>query len=261
MAAPAFVQAGAGIVVQTGNADMTLASAVAGNIVILQALEDGTTGLGPDLTFTFTNVEALDGTDSSMTGITAHISPQGTVGSPIAALQYVRIGRVMANGTVTVNMATSANDGYARLYEFSGVHTGSALADVIENGTAGSHVNGAGTSATIADSGVTTLGADRLAINLVAVNDDNALDAFTGMTGGTWAEATAEYLTATGTDGAIGLQTATIASAGTIDGGTDSMGISDAWGVVGFALIPAAAALRALAYDDRRVRRNSLLRR
>jgi hypothetical protein len=59
------------------------------------------------------------------------------------------------------------------------------------------------------------------------------------MSGGTWVEAVAEYATATGTDGCIQLQTADMASAGTINGGTYTMLASDGWGVIGFAIRPA----------------------
>jgi hypothetical protein len=101
-----------------------------------------------------------------------------------------------------------------RSYLFRDVSTGTTLATVIENVTAGATVNGAGTSATVADSGVTTLGPDRLALQFTAINDDNAQTIFTGagLSGGIWAEAVAEYADSGGTDGSIGLQTAAIIS-------------------------------------------------
>ena len=129
------------------------------------------------------------------------------------------------------------NDIYVRVYEFTNVSTGTTLATVIENSTAGNATNGVDTSATASDTAVTTLGPDRLALNFVAVNDDNAISAFTGETGGDWTLAVAPYAESTGTDGAIGLQAATMATADTINGGTGSIVDSDAWGVVGFALI------------------------
>jgi hypothetical protein len=96
----------------------------------------------------------------------------------------------------------------------------------------------AGTSATINDAAVATLGPDRLALNFVGINDDNAVAAFTGMIGGTWAEATAEYADAGGTDACIQLQTAAMAAAGVIDGGsTSNVDATDGWGSIGFALI------------------------
>lgn len=237
MAAPSFVKAANAFFDASGTwfdvAPVWTSDVTVGNVVILQLLQDGTAA-APTIT-TWADVENLAGTDNAMTSIGSF-----DVGSAAAAKQHLWIGR--ATGTQP-NVNTGANSGgddlFWRWYEFSGVHTGTALSDVIENSSAGSAVNGAGTSNTVADTGVTTLGADRLALNFVAVNDDNPLDAFTGESGGDWTEAAAEYTESLGTDGAIGLQIATIASAGTINGGTDTMAASDAWGVVGFALIPA----------------------
>ena len=112
------------------------------------------------------------------------------------------------------------------------------MAAIIENGTAGTVVNGSGRPPRSPTPASSRLGADRLALQFVGVDDDNPLGPFTGMSGGTWAEAVAEFASATGTDGAIQLQTATIASAGTIDGGSFTMAAADNWGVIGFALMP-----------------------
>jgi hypothetical protein len=77
----------------------------------------------------------------------------------------------------------------------------------------------------------------------LAINDDNPVDAFTGQTGGTWAETVAEYATQSGTDGCIQIQTATMTAAGTISGGTASITDVDAWGSVAFALLPTGPAV------------------
>jgi hypothetical protein len=74
----------------------------------------------------------------------------------------------------------------------------------------------------------------------VWVDDDNAVASFTGETGGDWTEAVAEFTTQTGSDGCLQLQTATIASAGTISGGDTTMAASDGWATFGFALLPIA---------------------
>jgi hypothetical protein len=233
MALPVFVEAGTGQLWQSGGAVAMTITADVGNVIIIHVLEDGT-GAGPSFS-SITNLAALDGTASSFTGIATE-----NVGTGPEARNTVQIAR--ATGTaVSISMTqTSGNDLYGRLYEFSGVNTGATLADVIENASAGAFVNGVGLSTTIADTGVTTLGADRLAINLIAVNDDNQAsfdtEAFTGQTGGTWVSG-GSYGSATGTDGAIGLQIADMSSAGTINGGTLTMA-SDPWGVIGFALLP-----------------------
>jgi hypothetical protein len=236
MAAPTFVKASIGEVTP-GTTFGWLAGdpsfPTAGNIIVLHLFQDGT---GTNPTFdAFNNVEALDGTDSSMT----LVASAAAVGGTPNAKQFIHIGRSMITGTPgpSADITTAGDDLYCRMYEFATVSAGTTLATVIENSTAGSFSNGTPlTQAQINDTAVVTLGADRLALNLVAVNDDNAVGAFTGMTGGTWAEA-AEYAEPFGTDATIQLQTAAMASAGTIDGGSYTMVASDAWGVVGFALI------------------------
>ena len=75
----------------------------------------------------------------------------------------------------------------------------------VKNGTAGATANEVGTSSTAADAGVTTLGSDRLALNFVAVNDDNAIAEFSGEAGGEWS-LLGTYAESSGTDGAVGLQ-------------------------------------------------------
>jgi hypothetical protein len=116
--------------------------------------------------------------------------------------------------------------------------------------------NGVDTSTTVSDTGVTTLGPDRLALQLVAANDNIAIDAFVGETGGDWVEAAAEYADSAGTDGMVQLQTAAMATAGTIDGGSDTV-VSAGWGVVGFALIgTTVAATTSLIYSPRPMIRN-----
>ena len=240
MAAPTFVKASNSATDAGGvwDAPTFVSNVTAGNIVVIQILQDGATS-GAVAATSYSNLEALDGTDSSANYIGAF-----QVGGTSLAILHLWIGRAIANdfGTRISGTNSTSEDLYMRSYEFTTCSTGTTLATVIENGTAGATANGSGTSATVADAGVTTLGADRLALNLVAENDDNAIAAFTGQSGGTWAEAVAEYADAGGTDGMIQLQTAAMASAGTINGGTaTSPDATDGWGVVGFALIGTTA--------------------
>lgn len=220
---------------------MSMTGCVAGNIVIAHALIDG----AETAVFSvYTNIEDLAGTDNAMTNI---VNDSGAT----VARMWFTIGRVIANGTCTVNfLSAGGSDVYARLYEFTGVNTGTTIGSVVEHAalafpTDSINISGSGTSTTIADRIVTTNGADRLAINLIGVDDDQQAsfdtEAFTGQTGGTWV-CGGSYGTSTGTDGAVGLQYATMASAGTIDGGTLSIAVSSVWRVSGFALIPVAAA-------------------
>ena len=153
----------------------------------------------------------LAGTANQWTVITG---PNGDGSWPIGgsgeARQFLIIGRTTGAGSAPGLSGTNSTseDLYIRSYEFTNVSTGTTLATVIENGTAGSTTNDAATDGTIRDSAVTTLGPDRLALNFIGINDDNAIAAMTGMTGGTWAEAVAEYAESSGTDASIGLQTA-----------------------------------------------------
>lgn len=234
MAAPTFVQAGTGAIWQSGGAvTVSLAGVTVGNCVFLHVLEDGT-GATPLVPGSVTGSENTIG----LAGITS--LGGSDVGSPKAAENWLWIGFATAT-TVSADLSQAEGDDlYMRWYEFSGVaRDGATLGASIENGGS-TFLNGVGTSTTIADTGVTTNGADRLACQFVAVNDDNAVGDFTGETGGDWVEAVAEFLSATGTDGCIQLQTATIASAGTINGGSFVMAASDPWGVIGLALIPEA---------------------
>lgn len=234
MAAPSFVSSGTGATDAQGAWTYSGAASVAGNVVILQILQDGTTGGAVTLT-SATNIENLAGTDNAWTSI-------GTFncGSPTGALQHLWIGRLINTSAPTASGGNSTSeDLYMRTYTYSSVNTGTTLADVIENSTAGSTANGTGTSATVSDTGVTTLGADRLALNFYAANDDVVGGEFSGESGGDWGSAFSvqQYAEASGTDGALQMHGANMAAAGTVNGGSVILGASVAWGVVGFALI------------------------
>ncbi|HBB36507.1 MAG TPA: hypothetical protein DEB07_03495 [Candidatus Moranbacteria bacterium] len=212
-----------------------MAPAAAGNIIILQVIQDGTT----DGAVTFasaTNIENLAGTDNQWTAIT-----EQTAGASDEARQYLWIGRSLSTSAPTFTGGNSTSqDVFFRMYQFSGVSTGTTLASVLENGTAGTVVNGSATSSSVLDTGVTTAGNGRLALNFIGFNDEvpaAQLTAMAGETGGDWTYPVAAYGSASGTDGGVALVTAVMASAGTINGGSDAI-TSYAWGVIGFALIP-----------------------
>lgn len=226
MAVPAFVGAGTGVVVQTDASPQTVSKTgvTIGNIIFFQYLVDGSTATH-DFT-TFTGLEKIDGTDGDMDLVGSNFGLSSAGG--------VFIGRATATTvSVLADTGTSGTDLYCRIYEFSGASDATSLGSVVEGSTAGD-----GGTAAVSDQGVTTTGPDRLALNFVQINDDNAMGAFTGMTGGTWAEVVAEYATATGTDGCLQVQSASMASAGTINGGSYTMAAGDDWTVVGFALLP-----------------------
>jgi hypothetical protein len=245
MAAPVFVNASAGATDAGGAWAATgMAPGAAGRLIILHVLQDGTSA-GQVTVTSGTNIENILGTDNLWTQIPGPAAGGAwPVGAASEAFQYIWVGRSLST---TAPTATGTNSGtsdlYFRMYQINGASASTSLARVIENVTRGVAANGVGTSAVAADTGVTTLGPERLVINLLAINDDNAVGAFTGQSGGTWAEPVAEYATQTGTDGCIQIQTATVNTAGTINGGTASITDSDAWGVVGFAILPTAPAV------------------
>lgn len=206
-----------------------------GNLIILHVYQDGTTD-GSTTLDSATNVEALDGTDNTLTSI-----GEFSAGATDEGRHYLWVGRALStsNAPVAAGSNASGEDIFFRMYEFSGVSTGTTLATVIENGSAGATANGVGTSDTVADTAVTTLGDNRLALNFTGTSDDltGFGNSFTSETGGDWTTA-GSFGTSNGTDAALNLNTAAIATAATIDGGTYSI-TSMAWGVIGFALIPA----------------------
>jgi hypothetical protein len=235
VAAPTFLLASAGETDSTGS--FTINGDTGGgadDIVIAHVLQDGTNaGTVAAGSWSGATKNLTGGAAGTMTFL-----GEFPVGNPTAGYQHIWIGRSISGGGPQLFGTNSAGDDvYGRFYQFQNCNTGLSVASVIENGTAGTTVNGFGTSTTCSDTGVTTLGADRLALNFVGITDDaTGLAAFAGETGGDWALATAIYATATGTDGTIGLMSAAMASAGTIDGGSDAI-TSLPWGVVGFALI------------------------
>jgi hypothetical protein len=147
---------------------------------------------------------------------------------------YYKFATGSESGPLTVTIG-----GYsckmARMYSFRNV----ALSNFTESGGFGS-----GSWSTINAESVTTDGTNRLAVSFVFVNDNNDVGSFSGETGGDWTEAVDEYQYSGpyyNDDGCIQLQTATMASAGTISGGSCYMGGNDPWGVRAFALKPKAA--------------------
>jgi hypothetical protein len=239
MAAPTWVASSAGITDSAGAwAHTGPAPGAAGRILITQLLQDGTNASAPTIT-SVTNAENLVGTDNVFTFIGSF-----DVGSPVTAKQLLWIGRSLSTSApVITGSNVGGDDVYVQMHEFQDVNTGVALADVIENSTAGSTSNGTGTGTTVSDTAVVTLDVDRLALNLTGGDDDPTSFAgtLTGQSGGTWVQR-ASFGSSTGTDGSVNLNTAAMAAAGTIDGGTYTVGTSFGWGVVGFALIGTTAA-------------------
>ena len=179
---------------------------------------------------------------STVSGIAAEmISFQLPVGLTVGTTYWIVLRRTGALDTSNNlqwerNVASVYAEGGAKSFDsgsWQAIGTGSDYRFILY----GLAPNSVGTSATAADTAVTTTGSDRLALQFGAVNDDNAIDSVSNPVG-TWLQVVAEYATATGTDGAIEVKSAPAVAAGTY-GGDEVWSITDidAWGVIGFALI------------------------
>ena len=129
MAAPAFVGAGAGVTIASGSAACTVAGTTAGNLIILQVLQDGTAAARSPVS-AITRIENLAGHRNALTVLaTASRSAPYRADSICGSA-----GR--SSGTVSVTVATTGDDLYYRLYVFTDVDTGTTLAAILENGIA-----------------------------------------------------------------------------------------------------------------------------
>jgi hypothetical protein len=170
---------------------------------------------------------------SSFTGFTSLLEPY-TSGTDGRVWVYYRYSDGSETGTTTVSRASGTTGFFARIYGFRYAHQ--------TIGSAYEAVNwvSEGSVSTVLDRGVTTSGTMELALNFVFVGEDtNTYVSFTGETGGDWTEVVAQFSNGAGNDGTLQLQCATMATAGTVDGGSFAMGAADPTGVLGLALIPA----------------------
>jgi hypothetical protein len=237
MAQPTYVNAGAGATDAGGAwAYTTAAPAKAGNLIVVQVLQDGVSANTAITITSATNCTDLTGAASLFAALAATGFNVGDIVS-VAGYQYLFFARAIGTSAIVVTGANSGTDDiYVRSYEFTDVNAGTRLEDILENTTAGAVTSGAGSSATIADAAVVTTDRDRLALNFCAITDDaTGLAAFAGETGGDWTLAVAIYEVSTGTDGCLGLMQAAMPLPDTINGGTDTI-TSLPWGVIGFAL-------------------------
>lgn len=135
------------------------------------------------------------------------------------------------SGTISISRTGDGTVNWsAQIYAFRGVNTTTPFEAASREGAASSTV--------LNDVGVTTSGSDRLAVNF-ATHDGapvNTLTVFTGQTGGTWVLQDAYN----GNLPASCVQTANMASSGTIDGGGLTGLNAGVWNNRGFALAPSA---------------------
>ena len=229
MAAPAANSYPAGATDATGDWSFSFPSSASYSFILFFVFQDGATGGAVTQTGS-SNVNTLAGS-AGLTYVGTRV-----VGSPTNGYLHLYCGRKI---TPAVNVGISgtnstSEDIYCCIIEFGNVNTGTTLAAVMENGTAGSWANIVGLSATAEAPDITTLGPDRLGILITSVNDDNAVAAYTSP--GTWT-VIQHYAESSGTDGCIDVQVRTISSATTVSPGTSSITDSDSWGVISFALI------------------------
>lgn len=230
----AFVGAGTGVTVTGTSGTVSKTGCTAGNLIIVQALVNGTQT--PGIT-NVSNIENIAGTDNAMT--TAPGGPFGVGAAGGSGNQGIWYGRAMADGTCSVDVNVTSDDMVARVYEFSGVFTDATVANIIDNTAAGTGMRqSVGTSTTPGglNPAVTTTGDNRLAMAFVAIVGNVTVTDMTGESGGDWTEAVSEYAD---TPGTIQLQTAAIPSAGSINpGGSQTISSSLGWAVDTTAFVP-----------------------
>lgn len=182
------------------------------------------------------NRSTTSGQTYTITGVTGW-NLEATIEGGSATQPHVYIYSLISDGTedgatVTCTCSGGTVEHKAIIHRFTGVKSSSWFTYL-------SNVRTTGTT-TIPDTGTTTVSADQLAVNIIADNGSHAsCGDFTGETGGNWIE---RNWYQTGTNPAIGLQTADMASAGTVDGGTVTLASNPACRVVAAYISPAAAA-------------------
>lgn len=139
-------------------------------------------------------------------------------------------------GSISVSGPPGGGVGWAgRMYVFQ---------DCIASGTPYEALNtdSSNSATTYSTAAITTLDADRLAINLLVISDDDK--SLAGVTGSnvTWAPTVSQFASPAGADQTLFCQQATVASATTVTAGSESYSGAESWHSFTFALIPAAAA-------------------
>lgn len=230
MTVPSYVDASTGATDAAGAWTFTCqAAAATGRVFVIHIVQDGSTAAATAVTGT-TNINNLAGA----AGVTTIRSDHSLSSMRI----FIFIGRSTSTSAPTISGSNSTSeDLYFRAYQFADVSLGTTLATVVENTAASPTSFTSGAISPANDSIVTTAGSDRLALNLVSVNDDVTFAGFTGETGGTWTTR-ASYAESSGTDAALYLTSAPMTAAGSIDGGSGALGANVGWATHGFALMP-----------------------
>lgn len=149
-------------------------------------------------------------------------------GKQIIFYRFVPSGGLSGSLAITVATPQTNEATYGQMYAFRGVNPSTPF-------EGGELQSGSGT--TVSMPSVTTTGINRLVVAFYMIGSSTSVANSTGESGGDWTEVAAEDANTTGNDGTIGCQSALLASAGTISGGSFSV-TSGGWACRGFALIP-----------------------
>jgi hypothetical protein len=224
MGVPIPVGAGTGVAITTGTSTVSKTGCTEGNLIFLHTYENG---VANDSTRSnITNIESIDGTPEDL----SHTDWRD-VGPGPSGHHLVSYGRVMADGTCSVDLTVGASGGdvFARLYEVEDVIAGAAVLEDVDFGAAN--------NTTVEDISVTPVTLPAAALNFIAIDTNETVVAYTGETGGDWTEFAAEFATATGAAATLSLQIADMPSGGTIEGGTFTLSGARDYGIQGMALI------------------------
>jgi hypothetical protein len=226
-----FVGAGAGALTATSGAALTPANPAgidAGDLLIAHVFYGGSTA-APN---TPTDWTLLDGPRS--------LNTPGTNGRAWV------FGKKAVGGDANPAFGTQAvtTPRRARVYAWHGVRD-----DTVANIVGGFGFAGPASSSTISDVGVTTIDDNAMAIQLLAIADDNAMSTgWSGGSGGPWPD-TPVVTAFTGTTGTPDTHMACYqflkAAAGTIDGYSRTQSAADPWGIVGFYIRPSIGGVAA----------------
>ncbi|MHA1389299.1 MAG: hypothetical protein ACTSR9_12770 [Candidatus Thorarchaeota archaeon] len=207
-----FVGAGPGVATTSSIEPQYPSGLLSGDLIILQVM-----------------VRDTSNTPATPAGFTLLFGADSNTGDAKQWLYY-RFSDGTESGSVVVSIG-GASTRMGRMYAFRNVASTSWYTDTDY---------GAGTTDIVYANDVTTTIDKGLAVAFCFIQDNNEVTHFTGETGGDWTEVVEDFETFLGSDGLIGINAATMSSAGTISGGTFDMGRPDPWGLRSFALLPAA---------------------
>jgi hypothetical protein len=223
-----FVAAGAGNITITSGGQLTLTSPAseAGDLLIAHLFYGGST------------------TSPTAPGDWTLLRGPDSLNTPATNGRTWVYGKIAAGTETTTNWGNPAvtTPRSGRIYRFNGV-----LNEAVATVVGGFGFAGPASSATISDQAVTTIEAGSLAVQLLAIADDNTMSTnWSGGSGGPWPNTpvVTAFTSTTGTpDTHLACYVFEKAAAGTIDGYSRTQSAADAWGITGFYIRAAPAAV------------------